>query len=146
MLREIVNQYNETNFLQLKQQILICTVSWGMFEQEHKILLLTVSLSDWILFFHWHLCKRGNVSLSLRKTERCTTQEIQFICLCKMSSFAPRICSQSHNREELIVVFFHESKVCFLSWPTDNIFQMQHVLDLTSEFEKPEHWRNTFAD
>lgn len=45
-------------------------------------------------------------------------QEIQFICLCKMSSFAPHICSQSSNREELITVSFHESKVHFLSWPS----------------------------
>lgn len=29
----------------------------------------------------------------------------------------PHICSQSSNREELITLFFHESKVHLLSWP-----------------------------
>lgn len=82
------------------------------------------------------------MSLSLQKTERCTTLEIQFICLCKMSSFAPHICSQSHNREERIVVLFHESKVCFLSQTHDHNFQKQHIYDLTSEFQKVEHKRN----
>lgn len=82
------------------------------------------------------------MSLSLRRTERCTTQEIQFICLCKMSSFAPHVCSWSHSREELIVVFIHESGGCFLSQSHDQIFQMQRILDLTSEFQKAEHRRN----
>lgn len=72
------------------------------------------------------MCIRGNVSLSPRKTGRCTTQEIQFICLCKMSSFAPHIWSLSHNREELIVVFSHESKLCFLSRPYFNFSNAAH--------------------
>lgn len=59
-----------------------------------------------------------------------------------MSSFAPHICSQSHNREERIVVLFHESKVCFLSQTHDHNFQKQHIYDLTSEFQKVEHKRN----
>lgn len=70
------------------------------------------------IIFNWHLSARENVSLWKQKHAP-STQEFQFTCLCKITSFTSYICSEPHNKEQLIILLFLESKVGFLSWPSN---------------------------
>lgn len=98
----------------LKLRFSYPTVSWGVSEPQHnkcddyKPFRLNIIFS--LTFVHNRKCL-----YLLEKQKNATTQEIPFICLCKMTSSAPHICSQSHSREQLIVVLFHESKVACLT-------------------------------